>query len=200
VTLDPTENIAALLGSRICHDLISPIGAISNGLELLSLSGVADDGPEIRLIGDSADSATGRIGLFRLAFGMASPSQSTRHDEICKVWSTAMADRRLDLNWLGSDSLPRPLAQCVVLALLCLEKALPQGGELSVASDDDRWVISASSPTMKQETALWDMLSGQGLAKIDPAHVQFLLLPQNLAQLGRQCQVNMTDEKLTLAF
>lgn len=46
-------DLAALVSSRICHDLISPIGAINNGLELLNMSGLAHDGPEIQLIGDS---------------------------------------------------------------------------------------------------------------------------------------------------
>ena len=41
-----TQDIAALLGSRICHDLISPLGAISNGVELLEMSG-AQMGPEL---------------------------------------------------------------------------------------------------------------------------------------------------------
>ena len=46
-------DISALLGSRICHDLISPIGAISNGVELLMLDGLAK-GPEMALVADSA--------------------------------------------------------------------------------------------------------------------------------------------------
>ena len=61
---------AALIGSRICHDLISPIGAVNNGLELLSMTGVSPS-PELALIGDSVDSASARIRFFRVAFGAA---------------------------------------------------------------------------------------------------------------------------------
>jgi histidine phosphotransferase ChpT len=46
---DDIKDTSALLGSRICHDLISPLGAISNGLELLAMSGIASS-PEMTLI------------------------------------------------------------------------------------------------------------------------------------------------------
>ena len=62
------EDLAALVGSRICHDLVNPLGAIGNGAELL----VMEDsrlGPLARLIGDSVESATARLRLYRLAFG-----------------------------------------------------------------------------------------------------------------------------------
>ncbi|MEO1362985.1 MAG: hypothetical protein AAFU86_04320 [Pseudomonadota bacterium] len=64
-------NLAALIGSRICHDLISPIGAINNGLELLNMAG-ASDGPEMELISESVENASARIRFFRMAYGAAS--------------------------------------------------------------------------------------------------------------------------------
>ena len=53
-------DITGLVGARICHDLISPIGAIGNGIELLGLTGVAP-GPEMQLISDSAAGAQARV-------------------------------------------------------------------------------------------------------------------------------------------
>ena len=67
---DNSGNLAALIGSRICHDLISPIGAISNGLELLELAGAAQS-PELDLIGESVSNAEARIRFFRIAYGYA---------------------------------------------------------------------------------------------------------------------------------
>ena len=64
--------LATLIGSRICHDLISPIGAIKNGLELLHLSSKTSSGPEICLIEESSNNAISRINFFRIAFGMGS--------------------------------------------------------------------------------------------------------------------------------
>ena len=65
-------DLAALVSSRICNDLIYPIGAINNGLELLNMFGLVHDGPEIQLIGNSVKSASTRIQFFRIAFGAAS--------------------------------------------------------------------------------------------------------------------------------
>ena len=61
-------NLAALIGSRICHDLISPIGAINNGLELLDMNGGVQ-GAEMELISGSVGNAGARIRFFRIAFG-----------------------------------------------------------------------------------------------------------------------------------
>ena len=54
-----TRDLNSLIGSRICHDLISPLGAIGNGLELLSMSGF-DGAPEIALIAESVENANSR--------------------------------------------------------------------------------------------------------------------------------------------
>ena len=59
---DPLH-LATLIGSRICHDLVSPIGAIKNGLELLHLSSEKSNGPEICPIEKSTDNAIGRVNF-----------------------------------------------------------------------------------------------------------------------------------------
>ena len=59
-------DLAALVGSRICHDLISPIGAIGNGVELLALTD-GDTGAEMELISESVQNASARIRYLRIA-------------------------------------------------------------------------------------------------------------------------------------
>ena len=61
-------NLAALIGSRICHDLISPIGAINNGLELLGMSG-GNSSPEMDLIQESVGNASARIRATQATLG-----------------------------------------------------------------------------------------------------------------------------------
>jgi histidine phosphotransferase ChpT len=73
-------DLAALVSSRICHDLISPIGAINNGLELLNMSGASPVGPEMQLICDNVKSASARIRFFRIAFGAASDDPVVRNE------------------------------------------------------------------------------------------------------------------------
>ena len=73
-----------LIGSRICHDLISPLGAISNGIELLTMSGAAGS-PEMTLIGESIENANARIRFFRVAFGAAAPGSLLGNSEIRSI-------------------------------------------------------------------------------------------------------------------
>ena len=61
-------DLTSLVGTRICHDLVNPLGAISNGVELMGLAGSARS-PELDLIEESVQSASARIRFFRLAYG-----------------------------------------------------------------------------------------------------------------------------------
>ena len=74
-------DISALVSSRICHDLVSPLGAIGNGVELLGMSG-APEGPELQLINESVENANARLRFFRIAFGAASADQVISRSEI----------------------------------------------------------------------------------------------------------------------
>jgi hypothetical protein len=70
------QSLADLIGSRLCHDLSNPLGAIGNGVELLDLTGSAK-GPEMDLIRDAVGDALARVRFFRLAFGHAGPDHMT---------------------------------------------------------------------------------------------------------------------------
>ena len=76
-----TADLAGLVSARICHDLISPIGAAGNGLKLLSLAGqtAAQNSPEMALITASLAQAQARLQFFRLAFGAADAGSDFAH-------------------------------------------------------------------------------------------------------------------------
>ena len=107
-----------LVASRICHDLISPIGACVNGAELLGMGGGSE---EAALIQDSAANASGRVRFFRIAFGQSSASHSVPNGEI-KDALAAVASDRLLFDWQPDQDLSRKEAQAIFLAILCLER------------------------------------------------------------------------------
>jgi histidine phosphotransferase ChpT len=187
------DNLAALIGSRICHDLISPIGAVANGLELMALS-AAIDGPELDLVNESAANANARIRLFRLAFGQATPGQTTRGDEVGSILRDVYGKSRLAIEWLPPPSFVRPEAQALVLAILCCEQALPQGGTITLTQGQKRWTVRATGPQIKADRALWANL-GRPYPDCDvaPAQVQFALLPHLMAERGKTCTFEITD-------
>ncbi len=198
----PTDaDLAALIGSRICHDLISPIGAINNGLELLTMAGEAP-GPEMGLIGESVGSASARIRFFRIAFGAAG-QQMVGPGEVASILRENYEGGRLTLRWESERPHPRAQVRLVFLALLCLETALPYGGTISVSETAGRWQLIGRAERIGSPGPLWDLLEGEAATpggELLPAHVQFALLPRALAQAGRALEQGRTAAEVRLAF
>ncbi|WP_050930402.1 histidine phosphotransferase family protein [Aestuariivita boseongensis] len=193
------QNLTSLIGSRICHDLISPIGAISNGMELLSLSG-AMAGPELALIEDSVAQANARIRFFRLAFGIADAAPVTEA-EVVEILRGYAGGARVSLGFHVTGAQPRNEVRLVFLAILCLETALPFGGKITVHREADHWHISGISDRVQSSTPAWRaLLSGQLPEEITPGTVQFVLLPEGAGDLGRMLTVDKATDGITIRF
>ena len=197
---DHTVNVAALIGSRICHDLISPVGAVTNGLELLAMSGVGES-PELSLVNSSAADASARIRLFRLAFGAASEGQTTGSDELRRILSDHYSDGRISVTWHPEGDLPRKVAQTVILAVLCVEQSLPFGGALQITRSNDAWSVTGTAERIRERPQLWSGLKGEApLTDLAPADVQYLLLSDMLREMGRPCSISAADKDVCLSF
>lgn len=177
-------DLVALVGSRLCHDLISPLGAIGNGVELLTMSGMGRS-PEVQLIAESVAAANARIKFFRIAFGQASAEQRLGAPEITAVMAEMSRGGRLQYRWEASGDQPRRLVKLVFLALLCLEPALPWGGEIWITEVDGSWLLRATAKRTKPDPDLWSRFDGVP-GPVSPAQVQFALLPREVAALGRR--------------
>ena len=192
-------DFSALVGSRICHDLISPVGAIGNGIELMGMGGTS--GPELELISDSVGNANARIRFFRIAFGYAAPGQMVGSNEIRTVLHDLAEGARVRYLWQVAHGVERPILRAVFQALLCMETALPFGGEVAVSEHNERWQIVASGAKLSIDETLWsDLTRHSKLAEITPGRVQFGLLPQSLTDLGRELRLNKSSESLGISF
>ena len=193
-------DLASLIGSRICHDLISPIGAINNGLELLSMAGGAE-GPEIMLIRESVDNANARIRYFRIAYGVSSPGQTVAIGEVMSIIKGVTHGGRIEINWHPTGELLRTDVQAAFLAIQCLETALPYGGSVDVTCTDGRWTLSATGKTIKAGPKLWTGLSDTNThGTVMPSQIQFVLLPQVLASMNKSLNVRTDDTAAVLTF
>lgn len=192
--------LAKLIASRICHDLISPVGAIANGMELMALSG-ADKTPEFELISDSVQGANARIKFYRIALGLSSSEQKLGPSEIRKILSDFYKDTRLTCDWDTQEDCPRPEVQAAFLALLCLATALPTGGQLRVTKESGVWTASAAADLIRTDDALWATLtSGIAPETIKPAEVQFAMLPECTSALARRPSYRVSDTALQITF
>ncbi len=196
---DTNVNLAELIGSRICHDLISPIGAINNGLELLEMVGTVQS-PEMELISGSVGSAGAKIRFFRIAFGSAS-DQPLGRAEVTELLKDVESVGRVRVNWHVSDAMPRNQVKLAFLALMCCESAMPMGGVVTVANNGGSWTVTGVADKLNIDADLWKNLpKGQFANKVTPARVQFALLPQTAASMGRRVAAETTSTRIAIRF
>ncbi|AUJ64027.1 hypothetical protein B9057_06755 [Aestuarium zhoushanense] len=187
-------DIAALIGSRICHDLVNPLSAISNGVELLELSGAAQT-PEMALIADSVAAAMARVKLFRLAFGPSDCAQTISRSEVITLLSDVSKSGRLSFDWQIDRDVNRSEVRLLILAALCIETATPLGAEVKFRQTSTGFDIHGKGRKIAIDPALWSF-EGKGLSA---AQVQFALLPRVAQNLNRTVTYTATDTELTVA-
>ena len=193
-------DLAALLASRICHDLISPIGAIGNGLELLMMDAMSQ-GPEMALIAESVGHANARIRFFRVAFGAATADQRLGAAEAAGILSDITQGGRLSIAWQTRPDLPRIEVKIAFLLLMCLESALAYGGKITVQVDGGRWQLVAQAAKLRLNAPLWDMLTNPAAAPdVTPATVHFPLAAQEIARHQFRLLAEFGTDQIKLSF
>lgn len=193
-------DLAALIGSRICHDLISPIGAIGNGVELLLLEG-ASHGPEVALISESVAHANARVRFFRVAFGAASTDQRISRREVIDILGGITRGGRIEVDWQGPSDIARSEVKLAFLLILCLETAMAQGGKISVTRPEDDWILSAEATRLRMQPDLWAVLTNPtAIADIGPAQVHFLLAQQEIARKQLHLAVEVAEKTVRFVF
>jgi histidine phosphotransferase ChpT len=198
---DQTD-LAALLGSRICHDLISPIGAIGNGVELLMMEG-GTPSPELVLIAESVAAANARIRFFRVAFGITGEQRMGRA-EVTKILADVSQGARMTLDWQPGSDISRGEAKLAFLAIMCCESALAYGGRVTISTEvgpaeHAKWQITARAERLRVDTALWDGLSNPR-PNLTPAQVHFALFATEISQQKRRLMVELTETEIRLTF
>jgi histidine phosphotransferase ChpT len=164
ITLDSLD-LAALLCSRVCHDVISPVGAIVNGLEVLEDESDATMRDfALDLIRKSAKQASARLQFARLAFGAAgSAGAMIDLNDAEQVARGLFQDDKVAFSWSGPRALmPKNRVKLLLNLVVTATNAVPRGGSVSVtiSGDADRCEF---------------LLRAKGLNARIPPHAQALL-------------------------
>lgn len=173
-------DLAALLCSRVCHDLISPVGAIVNGLEVL-----AEEKDEetktfaLDLIKKSATTASAKLQFCRIAFGAAgSAGAQIDTGDAEKISRGLLEDDKTRLAWnLPRALVPKNRVKLLLNMLLIAGHTIPRGGQLTVdpigAGDHLGFKISATGPNAKVPPNVPPLLSGEsGPEGLDAHRIQ----------------------------
>ncbi len=197
---------ASLLSSRICHDLISPVGAVNNGLEILEDESDAEMTEQaMLLIRSSAASASAKLQFMRLAFGVAgNVSEMVSLDEAKSLTAGLVGDGATKLDWqVGTQSLDKAVLKLLLNMILIGFEALPRGGILRVGARREgatNLMISAEGPKARlTERAIQIICEGSDLGNLESREANLLLTHQLANNLKATLYATAGDERIEIA-
>jgi len=203
--------LAELLCTRMCHDMAGPIGAVSNGAELLddedNESGASQ---AFELIQMSAKSAVSKLVFFRNAYGRINFAGEADLFEIKGMAENYLEGSKIKLVWNGTHensaiSISRKLSRVILLSILFISEAMIKGGEIEVAitSADGRAnvAINGAGPTVKFDANDEKILNGiLGLEEIEPKKIPMFLVNKYLAELTASFNLKYTESSISIVI
>jgi len=196
-------DFASLLCSRLCHDLLSPVGALNNGLELLA----DETDPAMRercmeLLAESARTSANKLKFFRLAFGAAG-GFGDRVDvrEARAAIEGLLADnKRIELGWLvEAGDMPKPAIKILLNLSLIAAEALARGGRLDIGGEENggqlEIVVKLEGPRIVLDPEIRRTLTeGSGSEGVTPRAAAAYLVHALAAQAGGSVLVSEPAE------
>lgn len=196
-------DFASLLCSRLCHDLLSPVGALNNGLELLA----DEHDPEMRarcldLLAESARTSANKLKFFRLAFGAAGGfgEEVDTREAKAAIEGLFGTDGRIELGWMVDDgALPKTAIKVLLNLALIAGDALVRGGRLDVGaerqSERTEIVVRAEGPRLILDDELRRALLGEVAEDaLTPRAAAAWLSHQIVTETGGTIQVSGPDD------
>ena len=200
-------DLASLLCSRLCHDLLSPVGALNNGLELMA----DEQDPAMRercmeLLNESARASANKLKFFRLAFGAAGGFGDTidtreAHAALAGLFG---AEKQLDLGWIvAGDALPKGAVKLLLNLALIAGDALVRGGRLDVGAERDgtrlEIVIRAEGPRILLDPTLRETLAkGSAGGTVEPRAAGAWLAHALASEAGGEIRLSEPSEPVLM--
>ena len=186
-------DLAALLCSRVCHDVISPVGAIANGLELIDDPEMDEETKEtaLAMVRSSAKTASAKLKFCRIAFGAAGSAGATidmgEAGEIAKAF---VGEEKVRLDWLAPrENRPKQQVKLVLNMLLMALAGIPRGGVVTVSSEGETFTARGQGDRAKVPEAISGVVDGTAdLSTLDARLVQ----PYYAKQLAQSAGLTLT--------
>ena len=196
-------DLAALLCSRVCHDVISPVGAIANGLELFDDPEMDAETRETALdmVRSSAKTASAKLKFCRIAFGAAgSAGASIDMGEAGEIAKAFVGDEKVKLDWQAPrENRPKQQVKLLLNMVLMAMAAIPRGGTVTVAVDGDTFTARAEGERAKVPEAIGQVVDGTAdLGVLDARLVQPYYAKQLAASAGLTLSMAMDGEAVVV--
>ena len=191
--------LASLLCSRLCHDLLSPVGALNNGIELLA----DEQDPDMRercleLLAESARATANKLKFFRLAFGAGGGFGDEIDTREAKTALEGLygADKQTELGWMvADDKLPKGAVKLLLNLAMIAGDALVRGGRLDVGAERRggslEIVIRAEGPRILLDPKLRETIAkGHSGGEVEPRAAGAWLAHTLAAEAGGSIQLS----------
>jgi histidine phosphotransferase ChpT len=195
-------DLAALLCSRVCHDVISPVGAIANGLEVLE----DEDDEEMQkvamdLVRRSAKQAAAKLQFCRIAFGAAGSAGALLDlGEAGDMAKAFVGDEKVKLDWQAPrETRPKGEVKLLLNMMLLGMSAVPRGGMVTVAIEGRFPIVRAVGDAARIPEKISQLLNGNfDSADLDARLVQPYYTRRLAQQLGYALRFAANGNKITL--
>lgn len=196
-----------LLSSRICHDLISPVGAIHNGIEFLE-----DMGPDaledaLSLMKHSTKQATVKLQTYRMAYGAGGRDSAVTFKDVCTALQSYFGlESKVALAWAdgqaNTDEQPAGLCKLAAGALLLLGETLPKKGLIMGESKGEGILeFTAQGESCKFRDHTVEALNGEAdISDLDPRLIHPFVLGLSARALGFEIEAEDNDGTVTLTI
>lgn len=202
--------VMELLCSRLCHDLISPVTAVNNGMELLA----QDDGSMldevISLVTNSAGEASGKLQFYRIAYGLGGQgTPPISLEEARRLAEGLLSDGKVSLRWpssaAGTDgSLGKPGMKLLLNTVALGQEALPRGGTIGVVLSGEAGpevTVTANGTGARLEEASLRALKGQmPVEELTARSVHAHFTGQLAAMSSGRIQAELGTDQVSLVF
>ena len=206
MTITPVD-FASLLCSRLCHDLLSPVGALNNGLELLA----DEHDPEMRarcldLLNESARASANKLKFFRLAFGAAGGFGETVDTREARAAIEGLFGDagKVTIGWMIEEgALPKPAVKVLLNLALIAGDALVRGGQLDIGAEENarkvEIVVRAEGPRLVLDQELRSTLLGDlGEEGVTPRGAAAYLVHSLVSAGNGTVQISEPDSPILL--
>lgn len=206
MTVSPVD-FASLLCSRLCHDLLSPVGALNNGLELLA----DETDPAMRqrcmdLLADSARASASKLKFFRLAFGAAGGfgEEVATREARSAIEGLIAENKRIELAWVvEEETMPKAAIKVLLNLVLIASESLVRGGRMEIGGEDNAGhleiVVKIEGPRLVLDPEIrGTLVDGPGETAVTPRAAAAYMVHTLVAESGGSMQIFEPSEGIMI--
>ena len=193
--------VIGLLSSHLCHELVNPLGAVNNGIELL-----LDVGDDMRdeamgLIESSAQRAAKRLQFYRMAYGMAGLSSLDEIIKVRELTNDLLGEGRLSLEWPDEERNPHlqpGWGQMLMNLAAAAAETLPRGGVLTIGLDETEgprlYVDARGEPARLEESTRPVFFEDVPLDSLTPRNIHSYFTVKLATSLDVEIEIGESEE------